>query len=186
MRDEQRKRRGRRAHLNDFHLNLAGEYVYDGALFACRAEADAARASQRRLWAAAAALAIAAIAGGCIPAPGMQNHFYVILPYLGEVLCAASVVWALAKIGTDWSAVREYVYERTVPVLPIRAACTAAFALLGAAAEAVHLALSSSGGQTIFAALYFLLKLLAALCALFIRREILRTNWGKVPKKPDR
>ena len=30
--DEKRKKRGRRSHLNDFHLNVAGEYVYDLSL----------------------------------------------------------------------------------------------------------------------------------------------------------
>ena len=27
---EQHKKHSRREHLNDFHLNIAGEYVYDG------------------------------------------------------------------------------------------------------------------------------------------------------------
>ena len=27
---EQHKKHNRREHLNDFHLNVAGEYVYDG------------------------------------------------------------------------------------------------------------------------------------------------------------
>ncbi len=185
MMEKKRRKRGENSYLNDFHPNLAGEYIYDGTLYACQADAAAIRTAQRRIWAAGALLALLAVAGGCIPAPGMQNHFYVILPYLGELIAALTVGWALAKLGRDWTAVREYVYERTVPALPRRAAAAAVFALLGVIAEAVHLALSAAGGQTLFAALYFLLKLLAALCALFIRREILQTNWAKVPKNTD-
>ena len=30
--DEKNKKNSRREHLNDFHLNVAGEYVYAGAL----------------------------------------------------------------------------------------------------------------------------------------------------------
>lgn len=71
--------------------------------------------SKRAVWIMAAALALAVVAGGCIPAPGMQNCFYVLLPYLGEVVAAASVVWALAKLGTDWREVREYNYEKALP-----------------------------------------------------------------------
>ena len=88
--DEKHKKRGRRSHLNDFHLNVAGEYVYDGSLFACRSSEESLRGSKRAVWIMAAALALAVVAGGCIPAPGMQNCFYVLLPYLGEVVAAAS------------------------------------------------------------------------------------------------
>ena len=41
---EQHKKHNRREHLNDFHLNVAGEYVYDGALYACQSD----DAEQRR------------------------------------------------------------------------------------------------------------------------------------------
>ena len=30
MAEKNKKRGGRRAHLNDFHVNLAGDYVYTG------------------------------------------------------------------------------------------------------------------------------------------------------------
>ena len=182
--EKPRKRRGRRAHLNDFHQNLTGEFVYTGALCACTTPPARQAVCRRRLWTLTALLLAAAVLGGCIPAPGMQNHFYVILPYLGELAFSVSVLWALVRLGRDWTAVREYVYERTVPTLPHRAAGAAAFALIGAAAECVHLVLSGSGGQTLSAAVYLLLKLVSTLCALFIRREIRLTNWDKVPKNP--
>ena len=83
---EQHKKHSRREHLNDFHLNVAGEYVYDGALYACQSDDAKQRRLKRAVWGMAAILIVAVIAGGCIPAPGMQNCFYVLLPYLGEFL----------------------------------------------------------------------------------------------------
>ena len=47
--DEKHKKRGRRSHLNDFHLNVAGEYVYDGSVFACRSSEESLRGSKRVL-----------------------------------------------------------------------------------------------------------------------------------------
>ena len=47
--DEKHKKRGRRSHLNDFHLNVAGEYVYDGSFFACRSSEESLRGSKRVL-----------------------------------------------------------------------------------------------------------------------------------------
>ena len=87
---EQHKKHSRREHLNDFHLNVAGEYVYDGALYACQSSEEKQHRIKRAVWGMVAILIVAVIAGGCIPAPGMQNCFYVLLPYLGEFLAAGA------------------------------------------------------------------------------------------------
>lgn len=42
---EQHKKHSRREHLNDFHLNVAGEYVYDGALYACQSSEESSTGS---------------------------------------------------------------------------------------------------------------------------------------------
>lgn len=167
MMGEQHKKHNRREHLNDFHLNVAGEYVYDGALYACQSDDAKQRRLKRAVLGMAAILIVAVIAGGCIPAPGMQNCFYVLLPYLGEFLAAGSVIWALAKLGMDWGAVREYNYKKSVTVLPVRTAVTAVFS------------------QTFFALLYVLLKLTALLSALVLRAEIMQAEWDKLPKKDN-
>ena len=179
---KKRGKRGENSYLNDFHPNLAGEYIYDGALYACQSDPDTQKKSRRRLWGCTALLLLAALLSGSIPAPGMQNCFYVILPFLGELIAAVSVVWAVVKLGRDWSAVREYVYERTVPALPGRALTAAILAFLGILCESVHLALAGHGGKLFYAVLYLVLKVLSILCALTMRRAMLRTNWSKVPK----
>lgn len=180
---EQHKKHSRREHLNDFHLNIAGEYVYDGALYACQSDDSKQRRSKRAVWGMAAILTVAVAAGGCIPAPGMQNCFYVLLPYLGEFLGAASVIWALAKLGMDWGTVREYNYKKSVAVLPVRTAVTAVFSLLGIVCELIFFFVNDHAGQTFFALLYVLLKLIALLSVLVLRAEIMQAEWDKLPKK---
>lgn len=86
---EQHKKHNRREHLNDFHLNVAGEYV-DGALYACQNDDAKRRRSKRAVWGMAAILTVAVAASGCIPAPGMQNCFLRSAPYLGEFLGATA------------------------------------------------------------------------------------------------
>ena len=183
---KKRGKRGENSYLNDFHPNLAGEYIYDGALYACQSDPDTQKKSRRRLWGCTALLFLAVLTSGSIPAPGMQNCFYVILPFLGELIAAVSVVWAVVKLGRDWSAVREYVYERTVPALPGRALCAAVFAAAGILCELLYLALSGHGGQLFSALLFVMLKVLSLICALTIRRELSEQNWSKVPKCEDR
>ena len=182
---EQHKKHSRREHLNDFHLNVAGEYVYDGALYACQSSEEKQRRIKRAVWAMAAVLIAAVAAGGCIPAPGMQNCFYVLLPYLGEFLGAASVVWALVKLGTDWDAVREYNYKKSVAVLPVRTVVTAVFSALGIVCELIFFFTDDRAGQTFFALLYILLKLTALLSVLVLRAEIMQAEWDKLPKKDN-
>lgn len=186
MMEKKRRKRGENSYLNDFHLNLAGEYIYDGELYACQADPDTQKMQKRKLWVYTALLLLAALLSGSIPAPGMQNCFYVILPFLGELIAAVSVVWAVVKLGRDWSAVREYVYERTVPALPGRALCAAVFAAAGILCELLYLALSGHGGQLFSALLFVMLKVLSLICALTIRRELNEQNWAKVPKCEDR
>lgn len=180
--EKKRRKRGENSYLNDFHPNLAGEYIYSGTLYACALDETAQRGMRRSLAALAAVQLAAVIASGSIPAPGMQNSFYVILPFLGELIAAVSTAWAVFKLGSDWNAVREYIYERTVPALPRRALAAAILAFLGILCEGIHLALAGHGGRLFYAVLYFIFKVLSILCALTIRRTMLHTNWAKVPK----
>ena len=82
---EQHKKHSRREHLNDFHLNVAGEYVYDGALYACQSDDAKQRRSKRAVWGMAAILTIAItmtlLKRGKTPAaPGEQPSSEVLVP----------------------------------------------------------------------------------------------------------
>lgn len=180
--EKKRPKRGKNSYLNDFHLNVAGEYIYDGVLYAFTGT-DAERKTLRtRLWVLSGVLAAAAIAGGCIHAPGMQNCFYVMLPYMGMLCAAVSTAWAVVRLGSDWEAVREYVFARTVPCIPRRALTAAIFAALTILAETVYLFRSGSGGYGFSAACFYALQSVVLGSGLLIRRRFSRAVWDKVSK----
>lgn len=183
--EKKRPMRGKNSYLNDFHLNVAGEYIYDGVLYTCAGTDAAHRPLRARLWVLCAVLLAAAVALGCIHAPGMQNCFYVILPYMGTLFAAVSVAWAFVRLGDDWTAVREYVYERTVPAIPRRALTAVVFAAAGILAETVYLFLSGSGGYGFSATLYYALQAVVIGSGLLIRRRFSGVIWGKAPKNSD-
>ena len=83
----------------------------------------------------------------------------------------------IAKLGTDWSTVREYNYKKSVAVLPVRTAVTAVFSLLGIVCELIFFFVNDHAGQTFFALLYVLLKLTALLSALVLRAEKQRVEF---------
>ena len=82
---EEKKRRGRRAHLNDFYRDVSGNYIYTGTCYVCTAAPQERTALLRRLWLLAAVMVVSVVTGGCIPAPGMGGSFYLLLPYMAEV-----------------------------------------------------------------------------------------------------
>ena len=95
---QEKKRRGRRAHLDDFQKTATGDYIYTGQLHPFKPGAFTRRQALLRLWLAAAGLAAVLVAAGCIPVAGMRNTFYVILPYAASLLAAASVVWLMCRL----------------------------------------------------------------------------------------
>lgn len=181
----EKKRRGRRAHLNDFYRDVAGNYVYTGTCYVCRAAEQERTALLRRLWLLTAVLAAAVLAGGCISAPGMDRCFYVLLPYAAEVGLIGSVVWAMTRWQAREYPMREYVYKATVQALPGRCLAEAVLAGAGIIAEGVYLLLSGSGGRGAMAAVYLLLKAVSLAAALFARHIVRRSVWEPVGKNGE-
>lgn len=169
------KRKGRRAYLNDFTINLQGDYVYQGSHFHYVGETPWGR-QLRCLWGLTAGMAAAFVLGGLLPAAGMSGTLYVVLPYLVSVIAGASVVWAMAKLRREGK-LRSYVYEATILKLPARANAAAVSAALASAGEGLNLILNGSGGKTAATLGYLTLELLAALAARRLARRAAAMDW---------
>ena len=181
-----RKRfRGGRAYLKDFERTPSGEFVYRGATYTYRdADGKPRRKALAELWLPGGLMLAAALVQGCLRTPGMISCVYVILPYVCELLCAVSVVWALVRLGTNPDPIREYVFRSTVAVLPLRSAFTAAFAGAALIGESVFLLVSGFDCAAATAALYVLLAVTCA-AALYARRLARRLCWEKTADAAD-
>ena len=182
---EEKKRRGRRDHLNDFYRDVSGNYVYTGVCYEHTGGVRANTALLRRLWLMAAVMAAAVVTGGCISAPGVGRCFYVLLPYAAEVGLTGSVVWAMTRWQAREYPMREYVYRATVRALPGRCLAEAVLAGAGIIAETMYLILSGSGGRGAMAAVYLLLKAVSLAAALFARHLVRRSVWEPVGKNGE-
>ena len=67
MAEKNKKRGGRRAHLNDFHVNLAGDYVYTGAHYSYVDQGRSRDRVQRELLGLSVAVMLAVVAGWIAP-----------------------------------------------------------------------------------------------------------------------
>lgn len=173
---EEKKRQGRRDHLNDFYRDVSGNYVYTGVCYEHTGGVRANTALLRRLWLMTAVMAAAVVTGGCISAPGVGRCFYVLLPYAAQIGVTGSIVWAVARWQTREYPLRAYVYRATVQALPGRCLAQAVLAGVGLAAETLYLLLSGSDGRGA-AAIYLLLQACVLVLALLARRAVLASDW---------
>ena len=183
MAEKNKKRGGRRAHLNDFHVNLAGDYVYTGAHYTYVDQGRSRDRVQRELWGLSIAILLAVVAGGCSDAPAMLNCWYVILPYICEAAAAVSVIWAVARLRKAEDPIREYVYKKSVQPLPHRAMLCMIFAGLGFVTMVLYLVMNDSGGRVASVITYLALKALVAGGAWLLWRDMLTLKREKLPAR---
>ena len=175
----EKKRRGRRAYLDDFQKTATGEYVYTGKLHRYQTEGIGRRQALLRLWAITAAMAVAGIISGCVPAAGMSHTFYVLLPYAGELVSAASVVWLMCRLAAGGDPLRDYVYKATVLQMGVRGYLVLIFSAVALVGEGVYIVLyglgSSPAGTMVFL-LCQIVCLSAALAGKSFRKKLRWAN----------
>ncbi|MBE6990569.1 MAG: hypothetical protein E7426_07480 [Ruminococcaceae bacterium] len=171
-----RKRGGRRDYLNDFHMDLSGQYVYTGALYRYAGTLPR-RKAMLRTGLMAAAMAVFTVVAGCLDAPAMFGTAYVLLPYLGQVIAAALSVWAAGQLIVSGKELRAYVYRATVEKLPRRLRVTAVFAAVGILGNVVYLCLYGFGGKVLPSLAVLVLHALTGVAAELLRRFFLTLRW---------
>lgn len=148
--------RGRRAYLDDFRQDGDGTYVYTGAVHRYAGPIPRRRALAL-LWLLAADMALAEIVAGCIPAAGMQNTVYVLLPYVCTILTLGWQIYTLCRFTAGGDPLRDYVYQGTAARFRLQGLLAAGLAAVTLAGETVYLILHGAegmvGGTVLFAAL---------------------------------
>lgn len=116
--------------------------------------------------------------GGSIPAVGMMNTFWVIIPYFICLLIAGgSAVWGAVRILYAGKKMRDYVYRATVPSVPKRAVATVICAALSIIAEAVYVIIYGFGNEVIFTIVEFALMICIAISAVALNKTVKSSNW---------
>ncbi len=166
----EKKRRARRSYLEDFHETASGDYVYTGRVHPFQGTARERVRALAALWACTALALAALVAGGCLPAAGMDGCLYVLLPYAAALLAGISVAWLMGRLTAGGESLRDYVYKDTVGKARVRGALAAAFCGLTLAGEGVYLALNGAGERAAgTAGLCLLLALALGMQVLWLR-----------------
>ncbi len=179
---EEKRKKGRRAHLGGFAPTAAGEYVYTGSHYAYVEQGAGFKRFLTVQWALALGCLGCAVGSGCVSGPGMGNTFYVIVPWAGALIAAVSVVWAVARMAYWGTPLRDYVYEKTVLALPVRCKIAAALAAATGILSGVSLVLDGMGQADVFGVCaFFSLQVGMIFCALALLFLEKKQKWEKCP-----
>lgn len=177
------KKRKRRAYLDSFQKDSNGKYVYKGDFYQFEPQGTGLRQEMTRLWVLTGAMMAALIAAGCVDGPGTGNCFYVLMPFVINVIAGVSVCWGLARMTKGGSPMRSYVYQETADQLPARAVFSAICAGTAIVGEVVYLFRNGMEGKLAGCLIFLFMEAFALAAALLIRKQISEMKWKKIPFK---
>jgi len=169
------KKWGRKGYLQDFKGSRREGYVYTGESW--QAYEPVRRRLLAKLWGLQALMLAAVVLPGLMTTAGLQNTFYVILPYVFWLISVFYLAYMLGSMTFGGNPMRAYVYERTVArFIPCAAASFA-----GAALTALGLCFFLiNGGEGQGAFLCFICCILQGICFFLIKRWDIAKIWTKL------
>ncbi len=174
----QKKRRGRRSYLEDFKRTASGEYIYKGPCHSYQEDGLSRQKALAVLWLLTIAMAASVVAGGCMPAAGLMDCWYVILPWGFSLVAVVSVVWLMGRLTAGGDPLRDYVYRATVLQSRLRGNLVFFLAAATLAGETVYL-LGNGFGIRMKETVFFLFCMSALfVCTILWRLIMRRLHWS--------
>ncbi|MBR1811211.1 MAG: hypothetical protein IJ766_06145 [Clostridia bacterium] len=173
-----KNRPSRRTYLNDFKRDASGRYIYRGRYLAF----DGAEKRRKRLLAKLCVLAfvsvLAVIGAGSLDTAGMDNTFYVLIPYMGEIAFTAALVWATVRLCISGEPLREYIYKATVDRLPKLGFALAISAAVTLICAGIYLTLNGFGGKAVLCVTYLLLQIVIIFVSFLHIKALKKARWN--------
>ena len=165
-----KKRRGPRAYLDDYVPGVNGEYVYTGKVFIYTGEKPWKKAI-KELWLYSLAGFLSVLICGLLPVTGLNNTFYIIIPWLASFAGGGSVLWAMIRLTNSGPGVKEYVYKDTVNALPLRSAFSAVCGGVAAILQAARLVATAAFTGAVYDIIFLLLMSWGCVCFTTVRKK---------------
>ncbi len=148
-----------------------GKYEYIGNLRRHTGSEAELKKTKLILWLCAAPALICAIASGCIPATGMVDNLFVLIPFAVGICVLLFLCARLAEFTLTGSEIREELYEKCVPSFGAQATVIEIAAFITAAAEIIRFFVSSGTVSLSSTLIVAGLQLMTAgLCMIFARK----------------
>ncbi len=173
-----KKKRGRRAYLDNFQQSLTGEWIYTGKYVRWVAPR---KATLVRLWCLSALSCLLGVVTGCISGTGMENSAFVLLPYALGLILSFVLIYHTGKLTTAGDPMRAYHYECSAPRLVGLSVVACALAGITLLCEAVSVLLSGAAftGSMGAVALFMLLDAVNFAALLLYWRTVRALQWDR-------
>ena len=187
-----KKKKGRRAYLDDIHRTADGKFIYTGPCFAYDEEANLRANVLLKLWLLVLPAIAACVVSGCFTTPFMRDTWYTIGPFGFEFVSVGSAVWAICRITANGNILREYVRKQMFGALPMRCWLAVGFAGIGMIGATVFIivhgtSVATQSGelvdQTFQSVAYLCLKAVVIVCCVFLARYAPSVEWKETAEK---
>lgn len=189
--DKNVKASGRWQHryLKNFRKNENGKYVYTGGFYDLCREEDKPEDSHpyRKISVSMILSAVMTTGTGMVPMPG-NGLLWIILTQGAAFLCVLICLWKLFDLVSEKLPLKDYVYERTVPVYPVVCAVYMVCCILASASSLVTSVTEIAKGHPAgagMAALSAILSAGAAVFSGFSRSRFKTLKWRRIINKNE-
>ena len=111
----EKKKKGKRAYLSDYVLDVNGEYVYTGDYYIASVEQGKDFARFMRAISGLAVLAFAFLVGiGCLSTGTTSGAFYVIVPYVAAMVFTAICIYDSFTVASGKGKLKAHLFENNV------------------------------------------------------------------------
>jgi tellurite resistance protein TehA-like permease len=167
----------KKEYLNDYVRDENGKYSYKGKYLTL----DCAESEHKKITAtlicSCVIITVTTILSGCINAGGMNNTFYVILPYIAEVAALFFSMRYMMRLILEGRQVKEYVYKATVPKIPTALAALAVCAVISFVCSLVFDIIGGFKENAVLCILYLCFKLIEALMSFTLMKYFNTLSW---------
>lgn len=172
-------KKGRKSYLNDIQQNLSGEYIYTGAHWSYVPEGKSYPRAVFEIVIFSLLSLAAVVSAGLVRAGGMGNCFYVLFPYIAELIAVFTLELAVYKLAVKGKKLRAYEYSASVEKIPVRAMLSAVFAGIGIVCIIIFVIINGIDGSFGEIILLFCAKAVGIAAPLFLRRLMGALRWKK-------
>lgn len=174
-----KKKKGRRAYLSDYILDVSGEYVYKGEYYTAQLQGRQFLSLAGKILAFVASAEVLLVAAGCLSTGSSSGAFYVTLPHVVAIVLCAVCIYDAVTVLKSKGKVKSHDYEKGVMRLKSLSIAAAACSIGAAAGQLVYL-FTAESGDTLGADITFFALALAAFGVILVTIQLQnRIIWQK-------
>ena len=167
-------KKGKQLKLQDIRKDESGTYTYQGEMYKFRGDFGA---HIKKGWIFTCIIALAAVGGGLLPATGMMDTWYVIIPYAATVGAAGFIVYRMVHWTSGKGELRSYNYERTARNFGVNIYILLVTSVITLVSETVHLFINGLGEYGKGAIILLICMTIAFLGGLALLKHIKSAEW---------